>query len=100
MTSLVDLQARLLDNAISMLAPDGILIYCTCSLQKDEGERQIERILFEHRNLERVPVRAAELGGIGDIVAPNGDVRVFPSHLGALGGMDGFFVSRLRKRSG
>lgn len=99
MTSLIDLQARLLENAVSMLAPEGVLVYCTCSLQKDEGERQIERLLFERRDLERVPIRAAELGGIADIVAPNGDVRIFPSHLSAHGGMDGFFISRLRKRS-
>lgn len=95
--SLVDLQARLLANASSMLAPGGILIYCTCSLQKDEGERQIERLLESHRDLQRLPIRSSEVGGIGDIVTPHGDLRVFPSHLGSLGGMDGFFVSRIRK---
>lgn len=100
MNSLVDLQAKLLENAINMLAPGGTLVYCTCSLQKAEGENQIEKVLNAHSGrIERVPVATSEVGGLGDIVTSNGDLRIFPSHLGALGGMDGFFVSRLRKRS-
>jgi 16S rRNA (cytosine967-C5)-methyltransferase len=43
-----------------------------------------------------VPVQPNELGGYGDIITSQGDVRIFPSHLGEIGGMDGFFVSRLR----
>ncbi|PZP56686.1 MAG: 16S rRNA (cytosine(967)-C(5))-methyltransferase, partial [Micavibrio aeruginosavorus] len=42
-STLADLQARLLDNALTMMNPGGILVYCTCSLQKEEGEYQIER---------------------------------------------------------
>jgi 16S rRNA (cytosine967-C5)-methyltransferase len=100
LNSLVDLQAKLLENSINMLAPGGTLVYCTCSLQKAEGENQIEKALNAHsRHIERIPVATSEVGGLGDIVTPNGDLRIFPSHLGALGGMDGFFISRLRKRS-
>lgn len=95
--SLVDLQARLLENAIAMLAPGGTLIYCTCSLQKDEGEFQIERILETHPDMSREPVHVHELGGLSEIITPRGDVRILPSHLSSLGGMDGFFVARLRK---
>ena len=38
---------------------------------------------------------AAELGGLEDSVTGDGDLRILPNHLAALGGMDGFFVSRL-----
>lgn len=98
LNSLVDLQARLLTNALAMLAPGGTLIYCTCSLQKAEGEYQIERALAAHPGqIERVPITNSEVGGIADLITPEGDLRIFPSHLANLGGMDGFFVSRLRK---
>ena len=98
LNSLVDLQARLLTNALAMLAPGGVLIYCTCSLQKAEGEYQIERALTAHRGqVERVPITNSEVGGIADLITSEGDLRIFPSHLANLGGMDGFFVSRLRK---
>jgi 16S rRNA (cytosine967-C5)-methyltransferase len=95
--SLVELQARLLESAVSMLASGGTLIYCTCSLQKEEGEHQIERILETHPELSREAVHIHELGGISEIITPRGDIRILPSHLSAIGGMDGFFISRLRK---
>ncbi len=98
LTSLVDLQARLLQNALTMLAPGGILIYCTCSLQKAEGENQIARLLqAQGGQIERAPIAASEIGGLSELITAEGDLRIFPSHLGGIGGMDGFFVSRLRK---
>lgn len=93
--TLADLQTRLLDNALDMMNPGGILIYCTCSLQKDEGENQIERVLQQGR-ATRLPIQQQEVGGYTDILTAYGDVRIFPSHLSNLGGMDGFYISRLR----
>ena len=95
--SLIELQEKLLENAIKMLAPGGTLIYCTCSLQKCEGEYQIERILEQHPELSRAAIHVHELGGLSEIITPRGDVRILPSHMPNIGGMDGFFVSRLRK---
>src|SRR5690606_9266777 len=40
MEQLAETQARLLQNAFDILAPGGVIVYCTCSLQKEEGERQ------------------------------------------------------------
>lgn len=88
-------QERLLANAIDMLAPGGVLVYCTCSLQKDEGERQIERLLLSGAPVQRLPVRADEVGGLSDLVTEAGDVRAFPFHLREKGGMDGFYIARL-----
>ena len=42
---LAALQARLLDRAPDWLAPGGRLLYCTCSLQKAEGEAQVAAFL-------------------------------------------------------
>lgn len=88
-------QERLLFNAIEMLAPGGILIYCTCSLQKEEGERHIERLLLSGAPAQRVPVAAAEIGGLEECITEAGDVRVLPFHLEQKGGMDGFYIARL-----
>ena len=94
-STLADLQTRLLHNAVSMMNPGGILVYCTCSLQKEEGEYQIDRLVMEGL-AQRLPISPQEVGGYTDILTREGDVRIFPSHLGNLGGMDGFFISRLR----
>lgn len=95
---LSEVQSRLLSRAIEMLQSGGTLIYCTCSLQKAEGEQQIERLLQSGTPVERVPVKAADVGGIEAIINEQGDVRALPFHMAAHGGMDGFFISRLRKK--
>lgn len=97
MQSLCDLQSRLLNNACDMLQSGGLLIYCTCSLQKAEGEYQIDRLLMSRGDMMRAPIQAHEIGDIKDAITPDGDARIFPHHLGSLGGMDGFFIARLQK---
>ncbi len=94
---LVSIQERLLKSAASMLEDGGMLIYCTCSLQKAEGEQQIDRFLKENPHFRRIPVRSEEIGGLEAIINGDGDVRILPYHLKEDGGMDGFFISRLEK---
>ncbi len=94
---LMSIQERLLENAAKLLEIGGTLIYCTCSLQKAEGEHQVERFLRDHANFRRLPIRREEYGNIEGPVTSNGDVRLLPYHLKDQGGMDGFFISRMQK---
>lgn len=96
---LMSIQERLLQHAGNILAVGGILIYCTCSLQKAEGENQIEKFLKANPNFERIPVQSDEIGKYDDLLTDEGDIRVLPFHLAGQGGMDGFYISRLTKRS-
>jgi len=92
--ALTSLQARMIDHAISFLKPGGVLIYCVCSLQSEEGEKQAEAALARHKNLSRSPVSPEEIGGLAGAVNRKGDLRTLPSLLGEKGGMDGFFAAR------
>ncbi len=94
---LASIQARILQNAYAMLAPGGTLVYCTCSLQKSEGENQILRLFEQHKDAVKMPITAAEIGGLEEPITAHGDLRILPYHQAALGGMDGFFISRLSK---
>ena len=96
---LSDLQSQLLDSASRMLAPNGILIYCTCSLQPEEGSDQIRRILASDDYLERWPISLDSLPGFEEAVRPDGDVQILPHQLAEFGGTDGFFISRLRRKA-
>jgi len=93
------LQTRILDHAARLLSVGGTLVYCTCSLERQEGPDQIERFLYRHANFARRPVEAAEVGGLAELVTPEGDLRTLPCHLGDEGGMDGFYASRLIRRA-
>ncbi|WP_439632786.1 RsmB/NOP family class I SAM-dependent RNA methyltransferase [Glycocaulis sp.] len=95
--SLAALQAALLDNAFVMLKPGGRLIYCTCSLEPEEGEAQIEAFLKRTPEARRTAVSAEELPGLADALTPEGDVRTRPDMWESEGGLDGFFIARLVK---
>lgn len=97
LTQLTTLQSRLLENAAAMVKSGGTLIYCTCSLQKAEGENQIEEFLKNHSDFQRNPIGKSEIGGLEGPMTKDGDLRVLPFHLAPNGGMDGFYVARLIK---
>lgn len=92
--ALAPLQARMIDRALSFLKPGGILIYCVCSLQPEEGEAQAKGALARHPALVRRAIAPDEIGGLDGAVNRDGDLRTLPSMLGDKGGMDGFFAAR------
>lgn len=94
---LVHTQARLLKAAIKMLKPGGILVYCTCSLQPEEGEERIRAALAGGAPVRRLPIGAAEISGEPDWITSDGDLRCLPCHFPEKGGMDGFYAARLVK---
>jgi 16S rRNA (cytosine967-C5)-methyltransferase len=96
LADLVRTQAGLIDAAVALVAPGGTLIYCTCSLQPEEGERQVRAALGRHPQLQRWPIEASEIGGWSELLDPDGQIRSTPAHLPEIGGIDGFFVARLR----
>ena len=89
---LAELQARLLDRAAGLVRPGGRLVYCTCSLEPEEGEAQVAAFLAKDPRFVRVPVQAEEVGGRAELIDANGDLRTLPSH-----GLDGFFATRLTR---
>lgn len=92
---LVDLQARMIDHALTLLKPDGRLVFCTCSLLPEEGEGQLAAVLARHPALqvERVAVTGTDPAWW----TTDGALRLRPDYWADLGGMDGFFMVRLRK---
>src|SRR6516165_432851 len=100
--ALVNLQKRLLQKAAGLLKPGGLLIYCTCSLEPEEGEQAIAAVLATEPSLKRQPIKAHEVADLSEVVTAEGDLRTLPCHLPhadpRLGGLDGFYVARLIKR--
>jgi 16S rRNA (cytosine967-C5)-methyltransferase len=96
---LVSLQSRLLDRAAALTKPGGTLVYCVCSLEPEEGERQIEALLARNPALSRRPIGVDEVFGIAEFVNGAGELRTLPSCLpdpdARWGGLDGFFAARL-----
>jgi 16S rRNA (cytosine967-C5)-methyltransferase len=96
MGELANLQQRLLAQAALAVKPGGRLIYCTCSLEPEEGEEQVERFLESHADYRRVPVTVDDVAGEAHFITAKGDLRTLPSmNIGADQGLDGFYAARL-----
>lgn len=94
------LQAQMLGSAAKKVAKGGQLIYCTCSLEPEEGENQIEQFLGQHSEFELAPIQSEELDGWAGPIDLNGYVRALPCvelPNGCVGGTDGFFAARLQR---
>lgn len=95
--SLSKLQSDLLDTAWDLLEEDGTLIYCTCSLEKEEGEYQIENFIKRKKNSQLDKINTDEIDK--KLKTSNKDkwLRIFPNSLDYKGGNDGFFIARVKK---
>jgi 16S rRNA (cytosine967-C5)-methyltransferase len=100
-TSLAAAQRRLLDRAITLIRPGGTLVYCTCSLEPEEGPDVVAGLLAREQSVRRVPTAAAEVFGQTDFITPDGDLRTLPCHFtdadSRFAGVDGFYAARLEK---
>lgn len=50
--ALTVVQASILDNLWTMLKPGGVLLYATCSILREENERQVQDFLARHSHRE------------------------------------------------
>ena len=99
--ALAALQRRLVAQASELTKPGGVLVYCTCSLEPEEGVEVIRDLLAHDPNLRRQPISADEVHGRSEWLTADGDLRTLPCHLpdpdSRMGGLDGFYAARLQR---
>jgi 16S rRNA (cytosine967-C5)-methyltransferase len=84
-------QAALLAALWPLVRPGGRLLYCTCSVFREEGSQQIDAFLVHNTDARLLP-------SPGHLLPQNGsNGRSVPDNL--LGDHDGFFYALLEKRS-
>jgi 16S rRNA (cytosine967-C5)-methyltransferase len=102
LAGLTALQRALLDNAVNLVRPGGVLVYSTCSLEPEECEHMVAALLARNSDLRRKPIAAAEVGGMAELVDAKGELRTLPHHLPdsdpRMSGLDGFFAARIEKK--
>jgi 16S rRNA (cytosine967-C5)-methyltransferase len=83
------LQADLLERVSEVVAPGGLLIYATCSLEPEENQWQVERLLERHPEFRREPSETFPPA----LMSEEGDLTIVPQRHE----MDGAFAARLRR---
>ena len=81
-------QKNILNAIWPLLAPGGVLLYATCSILKQENQRQIESFLVEHGDAFELPL----------VVSWGVETGVGRQILTGESGMDGFYYARIGKR--
>ena len=90
LAALTELQDQLLLAAAEVVRPGGVLVYSTCSLEREENEDRMERFLAEHPDWTMDPAP----GAVDDaLLDERGRLCVLPQHQG----VDGAFAARVRR---
>ncbi|WP_447877761.1 16S rRNA (cytosine(1407)-C(5))-methyltransferase RsmF [Serratia fonticola] len=92
-TSIAQTQWELIDSAFHALAPGGVMVYSTCTLNAQENQQVVLQLLATYGD-------AVSVEPLGDLfpqaqlaLTPEGFLLVFPQIYDS----EGFFVARLRK---
>ncbi len=85
------LQQELLTHTATWVKPGGILVYATCTLNREENEEVIQSFLENHPHW-RIEA-PSPTSGLSSFCTPEGWIKVWPHrHL-----MDGFFMVKLQR---
>ena len=93
---LMKLQRTMLRRAWGWLQPGGAMVYCVCSLEREEGESQVDWFLGTFGDARLGAQQAAAIPA--ECFVPSG-LRTVPCHLEEKGGMGGFFATVFVKHS-
>lgn len=99
--TLAGIQREILARAATWVKPGGLLVFCTCSMEPQEGEDQVAWFLENFPGFALVPVRPEEVGDNSAFVSSEGYLRTLPFMParadGTETGVDGFFAARFHR---
>ncbi|WP_418223688.1 16S rRNA (cytosine(967)-C(5))-methyltransferase RsmB [Clostridium isatidis] len=88
---LVQIQRDIMENAWQYLKSEGILIYSTCTLNKEENEENIEWFLSKYKDAEIEKIFIGKNNNF--LYSKEGCLTILPNE-----SMDGFFIAKLKKK--
>ncbi len=88
--NIIHTQRKIMENASKYVKKGGVLVYSTCTLNKEENESNIEWFLESHSEFKIEPVFYGEFDNIN--YSDKGYVTIFPNEY-----MDGFFIAKIIK---
>ncbi|MDU4889089.1 MAG: 16S rRNA (cytosine(967)-C(5))-methyltransferase RsmB [Clostridium sp.] len=88
---IVAIQRKIMENAAGYVKKGGILLYSTCTINKDENENNIQWFLKKFQGFQVEPLNFGKVENV--IYDEKGCVTVLPNEY-----MDGFFIAKLKRK--
>ncbi|WP_461204475.1 16S rRNA (cytosine(967)-C(5))-methyltransferase RsmB [Clostridium sp. DL1XJH146] len=89
--TLIEMQRKIIKNAAQYVKVGGYLIYSTCTLNKDENEKNIQWFLKNNKNYITEKIFVGNLPNL--IYDEIGTLTILPNKY-----MDGFYIAKLKRR--
>lgn len=86
---IIEIQRKIMDNAAKYVKVNGILLYSTCTINKDENENNIKWFIEKFKNFE---IEKINIGNKNNFIYSEGCLTILPSE-----NMDGFFIAKLKR---
>lgn len=90
LTEIVNIQREIMSNAWQYLKPGGVMVYSTCTLNKEENENNIEWFLQKNRDAKSCNIYLGK--GENLVYGENNSLTIMPNEH-----MDGFFIAKIQK---
>ncbi len=84
------IQSNILENAVKLLKPNGVIVYSTCTIEAAENQEIVQAFIAKHPEFKLEP---ADEFVDRSVVSKEGYIETFPHR----NDMDGSFAARLRK---
>lgn len=88
--SIIEIQRKIMDNASKYVKKGGVLVYSTCTLNKEENEGNIDWFIETHPEFKIQPVFYGKHNNIN--YSDKGYITILPNEY-----MDGFFIAKIIK---
>jgi 16S rRNA (cytosine967-C5)-methyltransferase len=88
------IQQNLLDSVSPLVKKGGILVYSTCTVDKEENENTVSKFLDDHPEFELDITFKDRMPEAIQPLVTDGYLQIFPQDFGS----DGFFIASLRKK--
>jgi 16S rRNA (cytosine967-C5)-methyltransferase len=88
------IQQNLLNSVSPLVKKGGILVYSTCTVDKEENENTVSQFLKDHPEFEMDTALKERMPEAIKPLVTDGYLQIFPQDFGS----DGFFIASLRKK--
>jgi 16S rRNA (cytosine967-C5)-methyltransferase len=95
LSQLQAIQLSLLESVAPLLKKDGVLVYSTCTVDREENEEVIKQFLDNHHEFEGDLELATRMPEAIKPLISGYDVQILPQDFGS----DGFYIACLRKKA-